>query len=70
MTNYGSRNKTLSSIAGRFLLYDVVMNNILDLEEVTLSLMGAAHVAGLDEREAKRTIESAIEWAMREGATE
>jgi len=47
-----------------------VMNNILSLEAVTFSLVAAAHVAGLDEREAKRTIESAIEWALREGKAE
>lgn len=55
----GGRNNLLSSIAGRFILYDVVLNEVLSLEEVTFMLVAAAEEAGLDQREAKRTIQSA-----------
>jgi hypothetical protein len=63
----GGRNNLLSSIAGRFILYDVVLNEVLSLEEVTFMLVAASEEAGLDQREAKRTIQSAIDWAIREG---
>jgi hypothetical protein len=67
LTAEGGRNQLLSSIAGRFILYDVVTNEVLSLDEVTFMLMTAAEEAGLDQREAKRTIQSAIDWAIREG---
>ncbi len=69
-TSEGSRNNMLSSIAGRFILYDVVINNVLSLDEVTGLMMAAAKHAGLDARETERTIQSAIEWATREGEQE
>jgi hypothetical protein len=69
LSSAGTRNNMLSSIAGRFLLYDVVMNNVLTSAEVTSHLSGAAHAAGLDIQETWRTLESAMAWALREGAT-
>lgn len=67
LSSAGTRNNMLSSIAGRFLLYDVVMNNVLSATEVVNHLSGAAQAAGLDKRETERTIESALAWALREG---
>ena len=63
----GNRNNMLSSLAGRFLLYDCVINEVLSITEVMDSLMDAALSAGLEKREANRTIESALDWAAREG---
>jgi len=70
LSSVGGRNNTLSSIAGRFLLYDVVLNNVLTEYEVVTRLMRSALDAGLDKNEAYRTIESAMAWAIREGDNE
>ena len=63
----GSRNNMLSSIAGRVYLYDVVGNEVLSWAEATKMMGMGAIKAGLPEHEAKRTLESAWDWAEREG---
>ena len=66
-TAEGSRNNLLSSIAGRVYLYDVVSNEMLSWAEATQTMGTAAINAGLPPHEAKRTLESAWDWATREG---
>ena len=66
-TAEGSRNNLLSSIAGRVYLYDVVGNEVLSWADATGTMGRAAVNAGLPEHEAKRTLESAWEWASKEG---
>lgn len=63
----GMRNNMLSSIAGKFLMFDVVINEVLDAATVMTILYDAGVSAGLEPEETKRTIESALEWAVREG---
>lgn len=67
MASEGGRNNLLSSIAGRFLLYDCVLNGVLTVNPTTDRLYTAAVEAGLEPREAERTIQSALDWAVREG---
>jgi len=64
----GSRNNMLSSMAGRIFLYDYVLNGALTAEEIVSTLYAAGSAAGLEHTEIKRTLESAEEWALREGA--
>ena len=66
-TTPGSRNNFLSTIAGRFLLYDVELNGVLSELRVMNTLYQAGIKAGLDEEEVRRTIQSARDWARREG---
>ena len=66
-TSEGTRNNMLSSIAGRVYLYDVVSYEVLSWAETTKTMGAAAINAGLPEHEAKRTLESAWDWATREG---
>ena len=68
LTGEGGRNNLLSSIAGRVFLYDVVSNGVLTPVDAANTLTDAAEKAGLDPTEVKRTLESAWDWAMREGA--
>ncbi len=68
-TSEGGRNNLLSSIAGRVFLYDVVENEVLTAVEVARILTDSSEVSGLNPTEVKRTIESAWDWAMREGET-
>ncbi|RLB68533.1 MAG: hypothetical protein DRH08_00670 [Deltaproteobacteria bacterium] len=63
----GSRNNMLSSIAGRFLLYDSVLNGVLDDVEIMFKLYHAGLAAGLEKHETDNTIRSARDWAIREG---
>lgn len=63
LTPEGGRNNGLSKLAGRTLLFDVFVNSVLDLQYVIDQLCLAAATNGLDETEAMRTIESALEWA-------
>ena len=60
----GSRNNYLSRIAGRTFLFDCLMNNVLDPEEVWTQLMEAALDAGLDTDEVIATLHSARGWAI------
>ena len=69
-TSEGGRNNLLSSIAGRVFLYDVVANEVLEPVTVASILTAAGERAGLEPHEVKRTLESAWDWAMREGETE
>jgi len=60
----GSRNNYLSRIAGRTFLFDCLMNEVLDPEEVWTQLMEAALDAGLDTDEVIATLHSARGWAI------
>ncbi len=60
----GGRNNYLSSVGGRTLLFDVLINNTLDSSGVMKALLDAATEAGLEEQEAMATIESAWRWAL------
>ena len=66
-TSEGTRNNMLSSIAGRVFLYDVVSNRVLNPSEVGDILTDSAVLAGLDPTEVDRTLESAWQWAKKEG---
>ena len=59
----GSRNNYLSRIAGRTFLFDCLMNNVLDPDEVWTQLMEAALDAGLNTEEVLATLHSARRWA-------
>lgn len=61
----GGRNNYLSKLAGRTLLFDVMLNGVLTDEFVTSKLWLAADTCGLDTTETQRTIESAVEWAAK-----
>ena len=63
----GGRNNALSTMAGKFLLYDAIINQVLTAREVAQSLLDAGTMAGLTREETERTIQSALEWALREG---
>lgn len=60
----GSRNNYLSRVAGRTFLFDCLMNEVLDMEEVSTQLVEAGIEAGLDNNEISATLNSAMQWAF------
>ena len=60
----GSRNNYLSRVAGRTFLFDCLMNNVLDPDEVWTVLLEAGLDAGLETNEITATLYSARSWAL------